>query len=218
MGISERREREKTERRKAIIASAKELILQHGVENVSIDDIAKKAEFSKSTVYMYFPNKEILFTEICDEAARAFLEHSASFWSADISGMEALKYFWQCYIELFGNSKDILAIFQVRNFIYSSFSLDEQSRTESVNEIIEKIKSIIEKCKSEGVFSPDLDPDTATRLLLSIFSLMVENATQTHKEQNPKTETVTEELSNYFQIMIRGFAKEGTQHSYLNIL
>ena len=46
MGITERREREKTERRRAILNCARELILLQGVDRVSMDDIARKAELS----------------------------------------------------------------------------------------------------------------------------------------------------------------------------
>jgi len=59
MGISERREREKTERRKAILDCARSLILSQGVQRVSMEDIARKAELSKATVYLYFSSKEL---------------------------------------------------------------------------------------------------------------------------------------------------------------
>src|SRR5215510_9379694 len=99
MGISERREREKNERRRTILKCARELILLQGVERVSMEDIAKRAELSKATVYLYFSSKEVLLNEICEEAARIFLEHirpqnGGEAPAARLTGFQALKYFW----------------------------------------------------------------------------------------------------------------------------
>ena len=219
MGISERREREKTERRKTILSCARELILLHGVQRVSMEDIAQKAELSKATVYLYFSSKEILFNEICDEAARIFLEHLKPFLETGTTGMEALKCFWQGYVELFGSSDEMIIIFQVRNFINPGFpmiSLDEQRKSFNVDIILESMKVIIDQCKDEGVFDPDLDSYMATRLLLSMFSVTIENAARMPAEAR-KSPIIVEEMKNAFQIIIRGFAKEGINRELLVI-
>ena len=98
MGISERREREKIERRRTILNCARELILSQGVQRVSMEDIARKAELSKATVYLYFSSKDVLFNEICDEAARVFVGYFKSFMGTGITGMAALKCFWRGYV------------------------------------------------------------------------------------------------------------------------
>jgi AcrR family transcriptional regulator len=61
MGGLERREREKQARRETILATARKLFDERGFEATTIDDIAAAAEFSKGTIYYYFPSKiEIL--------------------------------------------------------------------------------------------------------------------------------------------------------------
>ena len=220
MGISERREREKTERRRNILNCARELILLNGVQNVSMEDIARKAELSKATVYLYFSSKEILFNEICEEAAREFLEHLKPNLQTAASGVAALQYFWRGFVELFGNFNEMIIIFQVRNFMNPGLplvSLEEQSASSSVDAILDSIKSIIDKCKDEGVFEPNLDSAMATRLLLSLFSVTVENAARLPMEIR-KSPIIIEEMKNVFQIIVRGFAKEGIDRSCLNIM
>jgi len=220
MGISERREREKIERRKAILNCARELILSQGVQRVSMEDIARKAELSKATVYLYFSSKEVLFNEICEEAARVFLGHFKSFMGNRITGMAALKCFWRGYVELFGNSDEMIIIFQVRNFINPGLpivSLEEQSKSPSVDAILEAMQTIIDQCKAEGVFDSALDSAMATRLLLSMFSIIVENASRIPPEARTSP-VIIEEMKNAFQIIIRGFAKEGIDRSRLNIM
>jgi AcrR family transcriptional regulator len=220
MGISERREREKVERRKTILECARKLILVQGVERVSMEDIARKAELSKATVYLYFSSKDVLFNEICEEAARVFLGHFKSFMGTGISGMEAMKCFWRSYVELFGNSEEMIIIFKVRNFMSPGLplvSLEEQRKSPHVDSVLEAVKSIIDQCKAEGVFDPALDSAMATRLLLSMFSIIVENASRLPPEAR-KSPIIMEEMKNAFQIIIRGLAKEGIDRSRLNIM
>jgi AcrR family transcriptional regulator len=219
MGISERREREKNERRKTILNCARELILSKGVQQVSMEDIAEKAELSKATVYLYYSGKDVLFNEICEEAARVFLEHLRPFLETGVTGMAALKYFWRGYEELFGSSDEMVIIFQVRNFLYPGLpivSMEEQSKSPNVDAILLAIQNIIDQCKAEGIFDPSLDSTMATRLLLSVFSATIDNAARLPLEVR-KSPRVIEEMRNAFQIIIRGFAKEGTKLSMLNM-
>jgi len=52
------------EKRVAIIQAAKNEFISKGFEAARIDEIAKKANVAKGTVYLYFPNKETLFDEM----------------------------------------------------------------------------------------------------------------------------------------------------------
>jgi AcrR family transcriptional regulator len=219
MGINERREREKIERRKTILNCAKELIVTQGVERVSMDDIAQKAELSKATVYLYFSGKEVLFNEICEDSARVFMEHLGPSLKNCSSGLEAMKFFWRGYVEMYGNSDEMIIIFKVHNHLNSwlpILSPEERSKSPGIDTILEAMKAIIDGCKAEGVFDPDLDSDMATRLLLSVFSIIVEKAILIPSAKR-KSPAIIEEMTNVFQIIIRGFAKEGIDRSCLNI-
>jgi len=219
MGIAERREREKTERRKTILNSARELILTQGVERVSMEEIARKAEFSKATVYLYFSSKEALFNEICEESSRIFFERFTSSLDNSLSGLAALKCFWRGYVDVFGKSDEMIIIFQVRTYLNSwppVASPEEQAKSPYMDAILATVESLIDQCKAEGIFDPDLNSAIATRLLLSMFSLIVGNAV--HISPKPeRSAVIVNEMTVAFQIMIRGFAKEGMQHSLLDI-
>ena len=73
MGITERKEREKTERKALIMNCARELIITMGAKAVSMTDIARKAELSKATLYLYFPGKELLFRELSKTEQEEFI-------------------------------------------------------------------------------------------------------------------------------------------------
>lgn len=50
--------------RQNILTAAKELFLKKGVENTSMDEVAKISDYSKSTIYVYFHSKEDIFYHI----------------------------------------------------------------------------------------------------------------------------------------------------------
>ncbi len=61
MGVSERKEREKEQRRQAIIDAAEKVFFARGFDNASMNDVAEAAELSKGTLYLYFNSK----TDLC---------------------------------------------------------------------------------------------------------------------------------------------------------
>lgn len=68
MGIAERKEREKQQRKEEIIQAAEKVFFSMGLEHATMDDIAAEAELSKGTLYLYFKNKERLHVEVARRA------------------------------------------------------------------------------------------------------------------------------------------------------
>ncbi|PXV54055.1 transcriptional regulator, TetR family [Dyella jiangningensis] len=62
------RDRKKAATREAISDVATRLFVEHGFDNVSIDDIAREADVSRKTVFNYFARKEDLFFDREDDA------------------------------------------------------------------------------------------------------------------------------------------------------
>jgi AcrR family transcriptional regulator len=66
-----RREREKLRQRREMLTAALDLFSQKGYHNVSMHEIAEKAEFAIGTLYKFFQNKEDLYKalvlELCDK-------------------------------------------------------------------------------------------------------------------------------------------------------
>lgn len=57
---SDRREREKAQRREDILQAAREVFLHGSPFRGTIDDVAARAQVSKGTVYLYFESKETI--------------------------------------------------------------------------------------------------------------------------------------------------------------
>ena len=62
------------ERRRKILDAARELITSDSISNLSLYDIAHKAEIPPSSLYHFFPKMEVLFRALADEAFDAFDE------------------------------------------------------------------------------------------------------------------------------------------------
>jgi AcrR family transcriptional regulator len=64
MGIKERKEREKERRRQQIMVAAKRVFSNKSFNKATMEDIAREAELSPGTIYLYFKNKEELFASL----------------------------------------------------------------------------------------------------------------------------------------------------------
>ena len=73
MGIQERREREKEALRQKILDAARELFVNEGYENVSMRKVARKIEYSPTTIYLYFKNKAELLDSVCEKTHLSLL-------------------------------------------------------------------------------------------------------------------------------------------------
>ena len=69
-----RREREKLRQRQEMLAAALELFSEKGYHNVSMHEIAEKAEFAIGTLYKFFKNKEDLYKALVLEQSDKFHE------------------------------------------------------------------------------------------------------------------------------------------------
>jgi AcrR family transcriptional regulator len=67
MGVKERREREKTALREEILDAARDLFIKEGYESLSMRRIAEKIEYSPTTIYLYFRDKDDLIRQVCQE-------------------------------------------------------------------------------------------------------------------------------------------------------
>lgn len=64
MGIRERKQRERERRRQQIMVAAKKVFTTKGFNKTTMEDIAKEAELSPGTLYLYFKNKDELYASL----------------------------------------------------------------------------------------------------------------------------------------------------------
>ena len=74
MGIPERKERDFRRREQDILAAAIALFDRDDWLNVTIDEIAQRAEIGKGTVYLHFPSKESIYARLALDFSHELLE------------------------------------------------------------------------------------------------------------------------------------------------
>jgi AcrR family transcriptional regulator len=98
MGIEEGRESEELGTRERILEAARELFIAEGYDGVSMRKISGKIEYSPTTIYAYFHDKDELFREICHEDFRR-LAHSLIGLAQVTDPVERIKKIGLAYIE-----------------------------------------------------------------------------------------------------------------------
>ncbi|MCB0749729.1 MAG: TetR/AcrR family transcriptional regulator, partial [Ignavibacteriae bacterium] len=101
MGTSERKEREKLQRRQEIIDSAEKVFFSKGFANSTMDDIASEAELSKGTLYLYFKSKEELFSVFVNRGITKLYELFIEFSSKEQNGLLKTKAIGDAYIKFY---------------------------------------------------------------------------------------------------------------------
>jgi len=98
-----RRAREKEERRDSILSAARDVFYEKGFHRVKVDDVARRAEVSKGTVYLYFESKESLLAHLLLEDLEALVAAlEAAFAPGETIPAEArLRRLAQAYLDFF---------------------------------------------------------------------------------------------------------------------
>lgn len=218
MGIQERKNREKEERRALILAKAKELILEHGIDALSMQEIAYCAELSKATLYLYFQSKEAILQEILAESASAFVEYVESRISPESTGIEALRTLWASYMSLYGDSHEVFVLTGINNFLDPGFLLDLGRTSADLQtppgRMLSMIASVLERGIADGTLKTDLKPLKLARTVILIATAIIDTVARLPRPARD-SRIILAEMRNVFELLIRGLAADGTDRSLL---
>ena len=109
MGLSERRQREREGRRRAIVIAAARVFARRGIEAASMDAIASEAELGKATLYYYFETKSELSRAVVEEASEQLFAELQSAPAADRLP-EAVEGLLHAFARFAERSPDLLAV------------------------------------------------------------------------------------------------------------
>lgn len=106
MGITERREREKGQRRNDIIDAAERIFFSKGRALATMDDVAEEAELSKGTLYLYFKSKEELYLAMNLRGLKILAGLFREAIAKDETGIEKIKAIGQAYLQFYKKHPD----------------------------------------------------------------------------------------------------------------
>ncbi|MBI5417547.1 TetR/AcrR family transcriptional regulator [Candidatus Poribacteria bacterium] len=152
MGIQERKIREKEQRRLQIISAGEKLFLKKGLENTKMDEIAKKCELSKGTLYLYFKSKEELYLTIMLKAMGVLYEMMQDYSLKTSTPLEKFRAINEAYLDYYKKFPNYFNI--ITHFVDHRLLEGKPEIKDVLNEIYKvnnQIWDLITKIISEGV-------------------------------------------------------------------
>jgi len=160
MGIEERRGREREARRLNIVRAARKLFYEKGFKDVTVSQIARKAEISKGAVYLYFTSKEEIYSHILLSDLDNIYNVVLNSLKDGKSATKMLEDFAEIYIDTF--LKDRESFRKIMTFMLQTDhpNLSEnlnQSLIKSTNKTIDIVGTILLSGVENREFPPNLD-------------------------------------------------------------
>ncbi|MEJ2586468.1 MAG: TetR/AcrR family transcriptional regulator [Deltaproteobacteria bacterium] len=107
MGIKERREREKNERRESIFKAAIRVYTREGYHAVTMEKIAEAAELSRATLYLYFKTKDEIFIHAIVAYSDFFTKRLESLYADRVEMRDKLlASLWFTFIDFYENDRE----------------------------------------------------------------------------------------------------------------
>lgn len=91
MAVQTRKQKDKEDLRRLILDTAGELFTTEGYEYVSMRKIAERIEYSPTTIYLYFRDKEELLREICESTFSRLADEIRRSYDGAISPVERMR-------------------------------------------------------------------------------------------------------------------------------
>jgi AcrR family transcriptional regulator len=201
MGIIERKERAKEHLRKQILETAAELFLKNGFEHTSMRNIADKIEYSPTTIYLYFKDKNELLYAISESGFRLFFEYLSKAGSIK-DPMERLTTMGRYYLEF---AMKHSGYYDLIFIMMAPMKSDQNAEGWNLGSLSHNyLTETVEACIESGYFkgkNPEAMAHTIWSFMHGLVSLHIRDRMKMHDETMQK-QLITNAL-NIFSEMLR---------------
>lgn len=142
MGISERKEREKGEKKEMIRAAATKMFLEDGYAKTSIRNIADAIEYSPGTIYLYYKDKDELLYDVQADAFRQLIQ----VFKKEVvtkNPVERIRQLGKCYIS-FGLENPEL--YDLMFIIRAPTNVDESTHKDNGEDCFHYLLDTVKEC------------------------------------------------------------------------
>jgi TetR/AcrR family transcriptional regulator len=199
-----RRERQKITQRMEMLTAALELFSEKGYHNVSMHEIAAKAEFAIGTLYKFFSNKEDLYKALILELSDRFHASLSKAIESPGGEIEKLRQYVQTKGEVFRDKAATIRLYfaETRGASFNIMAgLDQDIRNRREG-FLERIAAIFESGIRVGRFHPISEPYI---LAVALDSLC--NAFLFLWLENPENHSYPENPDAILNILFKGLVK-----------
>ena len=206
MGLEERRKRERENRKNAILKAARKLFFEKGFKPVTVESIARKAELSKGSIYLYYNSKEEIYTQILLNDIDKFHKSISDLLQNPSSASESLVKLANIYVDFFLNDRELFRILMTFMLHTSDMNLPEDLHdhiVKTTNKTIGIIEQVFKYGVERGEFPATLNlrqnRNAVWGMLNGIISLHLFTGAE-----DKRAEVIRDTVKAGLEILIRG--------------
>jgi AcrR family transcriptional regulator len=195
-------------RREDIINAAEELFAKNGYKNTSMNAIAKKADFSKRTLYKYFENKSDLFLTVALQIYEDLLKHLEDTTFKKGNGYAKIKELIFAYFDFYQKNEAKFRIIYDIGKVRKETNNPKLMKYFSIyKKFTDELQNLIIEGQEDGSISNKLNPEITKNSLLFILTGFFNQLTITGDNFTKHIEMDKEEFSKYSLNLIHSTLK-----------
>jgi AcrR family transcriptional regulator len=208
MGISERKEREKELKKSIMLKAAEALILEKGLDNLNMNEVADRAEVSKGSLYQYFDSKTDLVLGICNKATTLLSEEIKKVFTQDRPGIELVHMIGATFMTFVSEHPEYFRAMRFHDNLKETKELDDSDFLASCNNNMHEsftcMVRAIQIGMQDGSINPSYDPKELALILWATSHGMVSMA---YQHQNTQHFSLLNELGIDLKSLFENFMK-----------
>jgi len=208
MGIYERKQREKENRRKEIIKAARKVFSNKRFNAATMEEIALQAELSPGTLYLYFKNKEELHTILSIEILKYMADEIQKVLHQDLTVENKIERFQDVFIKVYEYDSNILInLFHLQSGETLKNLSDDVLKQIKIYSVLAHgaIVEVVKKGISEGIFI-DEHPAALADVLWATYAGVV-LWVDSKRLLNDEKDFVKSTLKTAFKVIRKGLNK-----------
>jgi AcrR family transcriptional regulator len=158
----------KTDIKERIVQSAIQCFSEYGFDRSRMDDIARRADLSKGTLYLYFESKEDLFYAICEKNLKVLKEQISHIFATTKENLlyDAEQFYDNLHkLEKSGSEKVFFEIVAESSRNPKLQRILYEQRTK----IFDVVKEYLDLQVQKGLFRKDVDTDAIASGLVALY-------------------------------------------------
>ena len=163
--------------RDTIYEATLSVLVEHGVERMTMDRVAAAAKMAKGSLYNYFESKEELLRFVHDKTIAPVLEDLAEIVGRDLPAVEKLDLHLGTLLR---HSAEHAGVFGILFRDNATRSIVRPAEHSAITTAASNLKAIFEQGIREGVFRP-LDPRQMAIMFIGLCTALIEDALQRGK-------------------------------------
>ena len=170
MGLKERREREREERKRQILDAARSLLFEQGLQGTSINKIANSAEIGVGTIYFYFTSKEEIFAALQEEGIDLLYDKIKKSLVRVNRPEDRLKTIARVYFDFSRENKDYFDI--INYFLSSPGVLFSENLKGQIDQRGNRVISLLVSAVEAGIASGDFREVDARKFAMMFWAAL----------------------------------------------